>query len=480
VSARRKPVAAPSLPARALALVRISDDRDGSAAGVGRQEEDCRALADRLGWSIAEVVVENDTSAYKRRDAGVDADGLSVRRTRRPEYRRVLRALSSGTADGLVVYDLDRVARQPRDLEDLIDLVDQRRVPVVSVTGSLDLSTDAGVTMARIMVAIANKSSADTSRRVARAHVQQAAEGRPPGGWRAYGYEADRRTIVPAEADVIRDVAGRIIAGDSLRSIRRDLDAAGIKPPHAAAWSMASIRSTVTKPMVAGLRSLHGEIVAVGDWPPILDRQTWELVRAVLAQETRKTGTRAVDRHLLSGIARCGLCSAKMYVGTNGRSGQRVPVYKCSGCARLSRNQAWLDAYVTEAVLELLTQAPVVEARSRQAKAKPGRDLAQLTTLRARRKQLLQAFAVEASPDVDAGDLREMLATIDGRIAELEAAVLEAAPGPRLPNAAEFGDLPLDRQRAVVRRLLAITVHPATRAGTANDPASIVLAPAYV
>lgn len=479
MSARRKP-AAPALPTRALALVRISDDRDGTAAGVGRQEEDCRALADRLGWQIAEVVVENDTSAYKRRDAGVDADGLSVRRTRRPEYRRVLRALSTGSADGLVVYDLDRVARQPRDLEDLIDLVDQRRTPVVSVTGSLDLSTDAGVTMARIMVAIANKSSADTSRRVARAHVQQAAEGRPPGGWRAYGYEPDRRTIVDAEAVVIREVADRIIAGDSLRSIRRDLDARGILPPHAAAWSIASIRSTVSKPMVAGLRSLHGEIVAVGDWPAILDRQTWELVRAVLAQETRKSGTRAVDRHLLSGIARCGLCGAKMYVGTNGSAGRRVPVYKCSGCARMSRNQAWLDEFVTEAVEELLERAPVIEARRRQETSKPGRDLAQLTTLRGRRKELLRTFAVEVDPTVDADDLREMLATIDGRIAELEAAVAEAAPGPRLPNAAEFRDLPLDRRRTVVRRLLGVTVNPATRAGTANDPGSIGLTPAYV
>ncbi|MDQ3480180.1 MAG: recombinase family protein, partial [Actinomycetota bacterium] len=52
-------------PVRAAILVRISDDRAGDAAGVGRQEKDARALAERLGWQVGEVIIENDVSAYK-------------------------------------------------------------------------------------------------------------------------------------------------------------------------------------------------------------------------------------------------------------------------------------------------------------------------------------------------------------------------------------------------------------------------------
>src|SRR3954463_5738500 len=112
-------------PTRAVLLVRISDDKAGDAGGVGRQEEDGRALADRLGWNIAEVVIENDTSAYKRRKVRLP-DGSTALRTLRPGFRSILDKLASGECDGLLAYDLDRTARDPRDLEDLIDIVESK------------------------------------------------------------------------------------------------------------------------------------------------------------------------------------------------------------------------------------------------------------------------------------------------------------------------------------------------------------------
>ncbi|MBA3311299.1 MAG: recombinase family protein, partial [Nocardioidaceae bacterium] len=109
-------------PTRAAILVRISDDRAGEAAGVGRQEKDARALADRLGWQVGEVIIENDVSAYKRRTVTLP-DGSAALRVVRPGFRRLLELLALGQVDGLIAYDLDRVARDPRDLEDLIDVV---------------------------------------------------------------------------------------------------------------------------------------------------------------------------------------------------------------------------------------------------------------------------------------------------------------------------------------------------------------------
>src|SRR3954468_24036692 len=95
-------------PTHASLLVRISDDRAGEAAGVGRQEADARTLASRLGWEVGEVFVENDTSAFKRRKVLLP-DGATAMRVERPEFRRLLAALSDGEADGLIAYHLDRV-----------------------------------------------------------------------------------------------------------------------------------------------------------------------------------------------------------------------------------------------------------------------------------------------------------------------------------------------------------------------------------
>ena len=82
----------------------------------------------------------------------------------------------------MIAYDLDRAVRDPRDLEDLIDAKVLGGFTVRSVTGSLRLDTDSDVAMARVLVAMANKSSADTARRVARAAKQQAIEGSWHGG----------------------------------------------------------------------------------------------------------------------------------------------------------------------------------------------------------------------------------------------------------------------------------------------------------
>lgn len=63
------------------------------------------------------------------------------------------------------------------------------------MTGGFDLVTDNGKFAARILVAQANKASADTSRRVARKHLELQQNGIPTGGTRPFGWQADKRTI---------------------------------------------------------------------------------------------------------------------------------------------------------------------------------------------------------------------------------------------------------------------------------------------
>ena len=86
----------------AAIYARISSDHDGTSAAVGRQLEDCRAWAQRHGWTVAEEYVDNDISAYSGK--------------RRPEYARMLDDLEAGRRDAVLVYHLDRLHRQPREL----------------------------------------------------------------------------------------------------------------------------------------------------------------------------------------------------------------------------------------------------------------------------------------------------------------------------------------------------------------------------
>ncbi|MFE3770668.1 recombinase family protein [Streptomyces sp. NPDC059122] len=117
------------LPKRPGAYLRISSDRFGLETGVDRQLEDSEDSRTRLGWGpFAKIYRENDTSACKKRKI-TRLDGTIDWVVLRPEFRQLLADLALGVIDGVIFYDLDRLVRQPRDLEDLIDIVDYVKRP---------------------------------------------------------------------------------------------------------------------------------------------------------------------------------------------------------------------------------------------------------------------------------------------------------------------------------------------------------------
>lgn len=350
---------------RAVIYVRISDDREGSGAGVGRQLEDSRTLAERLGWKVLEEITENDTSAFKRKRVRRPNGSVELR-VNRPGFRKVLDVLQSGEADGLIAYDLDRTARDPRDLEDLIDVVEQRtpRVPVRSVSGSLRLDNDADVTMARVMVAVANKSSRDTQRRVSRKHEEIAkAGGFNGGGARRFGYEADGLTVREDEAAVIREAAERILAGEAANSICRDFDERGIKPVKAKTWSTNTIIGILKSARIAGLREHRGEVVGKAAWPAIVSVETRDALIAQLALNSRGAG-KASLRYWCSHLLFCGKCGGPL-VGQWGNGGRSR--YWCAtdreprGCGGIAISGAGVEREVERQVLEYLARPDVIK-----------------------------------------------------------------------------------------------------------------------
>ena len=340
---------------RAVVYVRISDDPEGTERGVDRQEADCRAYAEAHGWEVAAVFRENDTSAFKQRTITLPS-GERVRRVIRPQFRAMLTHLTSGQAQVMVAYDLDRAVRDPRDLEDLIDAKVLGGFTVRSVTGSLRLDTDSDVAMARVLVAMANKSSADTARRVARAAKQQAIE-----------------------------MYQRVLAGDSLYRIRKDWNARGILTTHGCLWSDRTLKMVLYNPsnkgvreyrpvMPDGSRAKTSKIQVQAAWPAIVDEDTWQQVSDVLdarkkARNFHQPGSGAAVRmYPFSGLIRCSLCGTAMI--------HRGGVYQClqptpGGCTRSIRS-AEIQRLVEEAVLATFEQITLHPTKHRSS----GSDLA--------------------------------------------------------------------------------------------------------
>ena len=190
----------------------------------------------------------------------------------RPAYRRLLADIRSGDIDAVAVWHIDRLTRHPKELEEFFDVCKTAGVrDLASVSGDIDLATHDGQFLARILGAVARKESDDKSRRIQRKALELAQAGKVGGGGtRPYGYERDRKTIVPAEARIIREAAGRILAGDSLRSVCTDLNQRGIPTVTGRPWIPTVLRNMLASPRVSGQREHHGEIIGSAEWPQII------------------------------------------------------------------------------------------------------------------------------------------------------------------------------------------------------------------
>jgi site-specific DNA recombinase len=491
-------------PTNAILLVRISDDKAGDAHGVANQEAAGRRYAAQIGWGIGRVVVENDTSAFKRKEIPLP-DGRRELRTVRPGFRLTLDLLASGTHDGLIAIDLDRTARDPRDLEDLIDVVERRRprIPVESVTGSLRLANDADVTMARVMVAIANKSSRDTARRLKATQETLAEAGLPSGGRRPYGYQGsikDERgkilnsgaiyvAVVEHEAEVIRWMADRILDEDdswSLSRIARDLTARRIPTPSGGEiWSERSISSILTGPRVAGLRRYQGRIVGEGAWEPILEREQWEHVCAALS--SRSGGARQNKlKRWLTGVLICGVCEKTLVGGSAPVQGKRR--YWCKpgkngGCGKLAVAAEPAEAEIEAQILEFLSDPANLR---KLAAAQESVDVRKVRKELAEDEALLKTLAAEwAHKRMTFDAYREARGIVDARIEQAQGLLLVSAPR-AVRQALQADDIadawaeftPIDKRDVVLACVTGYRVLPYSSAGPRRfDPNRLVPIP---
>jgi DNA invertase Pin-like site-specific DNA recombinase len=457
---------------RVGAYVRISEDLDGAGLGVARQERDCRQRASRRGWAVAEVFRDNDVSAYKARVV-------------RPEFERLLAELEAGRLDGVVVYDLDRFARKPSDLERAISIFDARPgLGFATVQSDIDLSTPDGRTMARVLVAFANKASMDTSRRVKRKHLELAQRGVPVGGSRPFGWQDDHRTLDDAEASLLRQAAADVLAGVGLHTICRRWNEAGVTTPRENHWRRGVLKNVLLSPRLAGLRVHQGRVAVDedgqpvrGQYEPVLDSETWEAVGAVLRDNARGGGTHVGGRkYLLTGVVRCSVCYHCLFGNGDTRNRGNFyygckPTTSGGGCGRVAISGAGLDGLVTDLVLSYLADREV------ERDAEPWLGEAELHDVTRRIKELMDAFARrELSSDVvfpavaklesEAAGLRE------ARASWVSAQAL-TAHRPADVGAA-WPDLTVEQRRGVIESVLsAVVVRPATTKGNRMDPGRV-------
>ena len=468
-----KPTSAPNTPIRAVIYCRISQDRTGAGLGVERQQEDCEALAERNGWRVVEVYVDNDVSAYRKG-------------SKRKDYRRMLDDLDQGTATVVIAWHTDRLHRSPTELEEYISLCELRGVTTQTVqAGALDLATSGGRLVARMLGNVARHESEHKGERVARARQQKALKGEWVGGNRPFGWgvptgetrkQVDRKTgeevevpvldmtqVVPEEAEALRVWTDTMLSGGSIRGLVKWCADKGFTSTLGNPISHVEVRDMLMRPRNAGIAIYRGEEVGRGQWAPIVDEAKFRAVVALLKDPGRTTSRGNQPKWLGSILYRCGRDNCPHFVYVTQSGGRSYPSYRCQTGHGGGRRAEIVDLYVEDTVVERLERDDAHELLL------PSANEVNVAALQKEEEEIQQRMrdlgSLFGTRQIDLGPFTEGMTGAQAQLNGIAQQLARAAMKDPLVGLVGAKDvrkawkaLELDRQRNVLRSLVEVTL----------------------
>lgn len=325
---------------RAAIYARISK-ADKKAPKVENQVSLCNELAEEHGYNVV-ATFEDD---------GIAASGKAIDDTtleNRPGALQLLDAMRAGKFDVLLAVEGERLARTYLDGLEFIRASAAGGVTWhLDTDGPLDPSTPAGEETAVSIFASGRRESRVRDARQKRRYDRERAAGMPLWGTRPFGYDDDRISLRPEEADLIREAVHDYLEGkrsmvgiahdwtaqgiftDGMKRERKGRD--GVIRPARKVWTATTVRQVLQRDRNAGLLVHNGVEMPESKIEAII---TADELKALKGRA--KTGTPLGRRAqtLLGGVLRCE-CGAPMhgtvsYSQRKGGTRYIYDLYKCS------------------------------------------------------------------------------------------------------------------------------------------------------
>jgi DNA invertase Pin-like site-specific DNA recombinase len=294
----------------------------------------------------------------------------------RPQFLKMIEDSNKKHFTGVLVYQLDRFARNRYDSALYKNKLKKNNVRVLSARENI--SDDAsGVLMESVLEGMAEYFSVELGQKVKRGMSINADKCYYNGGTIPLGYklvEADRiiRTnnkpmikwkyaIDDEKAPIIKKVFEMYIEGNTMADIIRYLNANQLKTAYGNQFNKNSIRTLLLNKKYIGIYEYNGKETKDGI-PRIIDDETFERVQEMLIKnKTAPARARAKTEYLLTTKLFCGHCK-EMMTGVSGTSktGKLHTYYCCSNvrkkkCVKKTIQKEIIERFVVEKAKEQLT-----------------------------------------------------------------------------------------------------------------------------
>ena len=215
-----------------------------------------------------------------------DDGGFSGATMDRPALRQLLADIAAGRVDTIVVYKIDRLTRSLADFAKIVEILDAKGASFVSVTQQFNTTTSMGRLTLNVLLSFAQFEREVIGERIRDKIAASKKKGMWMGGVPPLGYHAQdhKLVVIDSEAELVRFIFRRYAELGSVRLLKEELDACGIRSK---SRTSASGRAIGGKPFSRGAlylilknRTYLGEIIhkgqsRPGEHRPILDQAVW-------------------------------------------------------------------------------------------------------------------------------------------------------------------------------------------------------------
>ena len=339
----------------AVIYARYSSDSQREESIEGQIRE-CTAYAKKNGITIVKHYIDR---------------AISAKTDNRPQFQQMIKDSDKKLFDIVLVWKLDRFARNRYDSARYKTQLKKNGVKLVSATEIISEGPE-GIILESVLEGYAEYYSADLAEKVVRGQTENILKGRCNGGRGTFGYtlDSERKFHIDSLASpFVLESFTKYRDGLTMKEIRDWLNENGIKNPVGGEFTYNSVEHMLKNRRYIGELKFR-DVVVPDAIPPIVPLELFDDVQEKIAKNKKAPARRkAEDDYLLTTKLHCGYCGALMF-GESGtsRTGEVHRYYKCAtakkkkGCKKKTVRKQWLEDLVVNQTMQLVRNDAAMES----------------------------------------------------------------------------------------------------------------------
>ena len=337
---------------KAVIYARYSSDNQTEASIEGQLRE-CMEFAKHTGIDVIGNYIDR---------------ALSAKTDHRPEFQRMIKDSYKHAFDCIIVWKLDRFARNRYDSAHYKTLLKKNGVKVISAKETIANGSE-GILLESVLEGMAEYYSAELAEKVVRGMTENVLKGKNNGGQVTFGYEIDEEMYFhpnPTTAPIVKEIFTRYADGKTIKQITDYLNEKNILTIRGGKMTINIVQRMLSNRRYIGEYKFRDTIIEHGI-PALIDDGLFERVQKRLAKNKKAPARhKAEDDYILTLKLFCGKCGAHMFGESGTGTSRTYRYYKCARakkgklCDKKAVCKEWMEEIAIQKALSILENAELV------------------------------------------------------------------------------------------------------------------------